>query len=201
MATKTIQSTVAFQDPQGNVLANGTLVFDLSQECLITSGGGQVAPSRVTVTLTSAGVIPNSTTIWANDQLTPSGTVYYVRFFNSNGLLVAGPLAWSIVGASPIDLSQMVPVSTGNVSIPSFFLNSNGTTQTGAHVVSGTVALFGGTAVISLTGAAAFTNSATYACVATDQTTGAAVTVTQAASSITFNGTGTHVISYVAVGT
>src|SRR6516164_6665904 len=102
---KTITSSVAFQDPQGNILANGSIIFDLSAPAEIASGGGQVAPLRVSVTLTSAGLIPNASMIWANDQLTPSGTIYRVNIYNSNGLAAEVGQLWSIAGASPIDLS------------------------------------------------------------------------------------------------
>lgn len=116
MATpKTIISSVPFQDPQGNILANGYLTLDLSQPAVISSGGGQVAPMRVSITLTAAGVIPTSppTLLWANDQLTPSGTGYYVRIYNSNNLLVSTPGVWIIQGVSPIDVSQLTPTSLG----------------------------------------------------------------------------------------
>lgn len=115
MAPKTIQSSVAFQDPQGNVLANGSINFDLNTPSEVI-GGGQVVPTRVTVNLTSAGVIPAATTIWANDQLNPGNTLYIVTIHNANGLVVEGPVFWSITGTSPIDLSQVTPVSNATLS-------------------------------------------------------------------------------------
>jgi len=138
---KTITSSVAFQDTQGTVLANGFISFDLNSPSEIASGGGQVVPSRVFVNLTSAGLIPNGTTIWANDQLNPTNTLYSVRIFNSNGLLVSGPLLWSVSGISPIDLSQEIPVSSSILSFPSpsFLLNAQGNSSaivgTGSAVV------------------------------------------------------------------
>lgn len=132
MAAKTIQSTVAFQDPQGNVVVSGSLTFDLSQPAVITSGGGEVAPTRVDVFLTTAGLIPNSTVLWANDQLTPSGTTYRMRLYNSNGLLIADFGAQSIIGSSPIDISQLTPVSSsgGTVSYPAPVLLNPSAPQT-----------------------------------------------------------------------
>lgn len=109
---KTIQSTVAFTDPQNNVVNTGLLVLDLSQVAEVT-GGGQVVPKRVVITLTTAGLIPNSTTIWANDQLTPSGTTYHARVFDTNGNLLGDFGQWSITGTSPIDLSVMTPTTSG----------------------------------------------------------------------------------------
>lgn len=112
---KTITSSTAFQDPQGNVLANGSITFDLSAPAEVT-GGGQIVPTRVEVILTSAGLIPASTVIWANDQINPTNTVYFVSIYNSNGLLVSGPLFWRISGSSPIDLSVETPVSLATLS-------------------------------------------------------------------------------------
>lgn len=112
---KTVTSSQPFQDPQGNVLANGYLTLDLNTVAVITGGSGQVAPSRVTITLTSGGLVPGGTVMWANDQLSPSGTFYTVRIYNSNNLVVGGPLVWNVAGASPIDLSQLAnqqPIAT-----------------------------------------------------------------------------------------
>lgn len=107
----TITSSVCFQDSQANCLASGQLTLDLSQPARVTSGGGQVAPLRVSVTLDSTGKIPAGTLIWGNDQLTPSGTTYHLRVFNSNGLLASDIGVVIIQGASPVDLSQLTPVS------------------------------------------------------------------------------------------
>ena len=110
---KTLTTSVPFQDPAGNVISNGTLYLKLSQDAKITSGGGQVAPKVVTVTLTSGGLVPSGTLIWASDQLTPSNLTYSVTVYDSNGILQFGPENWIIAGASPIDLSQMTPTSIG----------------------------------------------------------------------------------------
>ena len=109
MAIKQITSSVAFQDGQGNVLSSGFLVLDLSSLGTVTGAAGQVVPTRVSVPLTSAGLIPASTKLWANDQLTPTNTFYVMRLFNSNNQLVAGPVNWTIAGSSPIDVSTINP--------------------------------------------------------------------------------------------
>lgn len=126
---KTIESTVAFQDPQGNVVASGTLVLQLSQAAEITSGGGQVAPMEVRITLDATGKIPANTSIWANDQLTPSGTTYNAYLKDSSNAQVASFGAWSIAGASPIDLSAMVSTTSG-ASYPSAVLLNPSSAQT-----------------------------------------------------------------------
>lgn len=108
MAIKTITATTAFQDPQGNVLANGTLILQLN--LLANAAGGQVEPVPVVIPLDATGKITGQpVNLWANDQLTPSGTFYVMRLFNSNGLQVAGPVNWTISGAAPIDVSAINP--------------------------------------------------------------------------------------------
>lgn len=107
----TIISSVCFQDAQSNCLSAGRLTLDLSQPARVTTGGGLVAPLRVSVTLDSTGKIPANTLIWGNDQLTPSGTTYHLRVFNSNGLLASDVGIVIIQGGSPVDLSQLVPIS------------------------------------------------------------------------------------------
>lgn len=137
--TKTITSSVPFQDPQGNILAKGSMTLDIIGPVQILSGGGQVVPTRVSINLTSSGTIPAATIIWANDELTPSNTVYIVNIFNSNGLLVSGPLIWSITGASPIDLSQETPVSFATLSFSLPGMNSQVFTISGTFTIPATV--------------------------------------------------------------
>lgn len=131
MAPKSIISSVAFQDPQGTVLANGRLTFDLSQPAIISSGGS-IAPIRVDVFLTAAGLIPNGTVIYGNDQLTPVGTSYGMRIYSSNDLLVANWGQVLVQGVSPIDISLIIPsiVSGGTVSIGGVVLLNPAVPQT-----------------------------------------------------------------------
>jgi len=111
MAIKTVTASVAFQDGAGNVLANGTLILRLNQLAnAVLSGGGQIEPISVVIPLASTGLITGApVNLWANDQLTPTGTFYVMQLFNSNGLRVAGPVNWTIAGTSPIDLSAINP--------------------------------------------------------------------------------------------
>lgn len=110
-AADTITSSVCFQDPTGTCLANGLIIFDLSAPAKVIAGG-QVAPVRASVTFDANGKIPANVLLYGNDQLQPTGTFYTVRIFNSNGLLVSGPLIWVISGASPVDLS-LITASSG----------------------------------------------------------------------------------------
>lgn len=111
MAIKTITATNAFQDGAGNVLASGTLVLRLSQFASATSaGGGQVNPVDIVLPLDATGKITGQpVNLWANDQLTPTTTFYTARLYNSSGLLVGGPVVWTISGSSPIDVSALNP--------------------------------------------------------------------------------------------
>ena len=106
-ATKTISSSVAFTDPQGNVLANGSINFQLCCSAKLITNGQVVQGINITVTLTAGGLIPGSTVIIANDEMQPTGTYYIVNIFNSNGAPVRGPENWILAGASPIDLSTI----------------------------------------------------------------------------------------------
>lgn len=124
---KTIFTSVAFTDPQGNPLANGFLILQLSQNVEVTAGGGQVVPKMVPVPLDATGKIPANTEVLGNDELTPSGTTYTATVTEAGG--TGYPLGkWSIAGASPIDVSQMVPLSIG-ASFPSPVLISPGSDQ------------------------------------------------------------------------
>lgn len=102
----------AFQDAIGNVLANGKIILDLSQPASAT-GGGEIVPRRVTITLDANGKVSASQVLWANDQLSPSGTTYSMLVFDSANNLVGGFGNISISGAVPIDLALITPVSSG----------------------------------------------------------------------------------------
>ena len=141
--------------------------------------------------------------IWGNDNITPANTLYNVTFRDFQGNEI-GPVSYSIVGASA-NLNTLT--AAGSTTPPVISPNappvytSNGTQQITPHVVQDTVTLLGGTAVVGLTGAAAFTSASSYSCVAQDDTGQNAVQVVQSSgSSITFNGTGAHVIRYICVG-
>ena len=100
----------AFQDPLGNVLANGSLVFDLSQTAAVT-GGGELVPLRVKITLDANGKVSPSQSIFRNTDLTPSGTTYRMQAFDSNGNFAGDFGAQSIAGTAPIDLAVLTPTS------------------------------------------------------------------------------------------
>jgi len=97
------------------------------------------------------------------------------------------------------DTSDRLTFGGNTVAAPVY--NAAGTLQNAAHVVQDTVTLVGGTATVTLSGSAAFSSATSYSCVAIDETSAAAVKVMQTSgTSITFTGTGTNVIRFIAVG-
>lgn len=126
--TKIISTSQSFQDAKGNVVANGFLMLQLSQNCEVTASGGQVTTQAIWLPLDVNGKITN-TAIWFNDELSPSGTVYYAKLFGSNGMLMIQDLGgWSIVGASS-DLSTIVPTAP-SVGAPGVVLLAPASDQT-----------------------------------------------------------------------
>jgi hypothetical protein len=104
VTVKTITGT--FLTPGGAPAAGATLRLQLSQDATIL-GLGQIAPLRYYVTLNSEGQIPAGTTIWPNDNMTPSGT-YYTATLTMPGFERAyGPEVWQISGSSPINLNNI----------------------------------------------------------------------------------------------
>jgi hypothetical protein len=122
-ATKVQLEGGAFQDCAGNVLANGYLLFVLSQDGLV-SGSVQVAAGReIKVLLDSNGNIATSPAqyIWPNDVLTPVNTFYTVSAYTASGQLVWGPNAQQVLSSpSPFSVTAWVPASVnllqGNIT-------------------------------------------------------------------------------------
>lgn len=136
---KTVESTVAFQDQAGNALARGSLMLTLPFGIYeIAAGGGQVAGQTVTVNLDGNGKIPSGSQIWASDELVPQPTYNATLCAQPNGLQVVGGATWSIIGSSPIDLSQMVSTSP-TVSYPAPVLLNTTSPLNGSLSVTGNV--------------------------------------------------------------
>lgn len=76
----------AFQDPQGNPVANGTVTFRLTYDAG-ASGGPQVAAGKkVVVPLDANGSC--IVALWANDYLQPAGSKYEVVAYSYGGAIV-----------------------------------------------------------------------------------------------------------------
>ncbi len=108
--------TGQFTNPQGNGIANGTLTLVLSQDAKRLTNG-QVSPTQVTLSLDATGSITGSPSVFGNDELSPSGTVYRATVYDANGNSVYGPEAYSISGGSVLDLGTLNPAATNNAPV------------------------------------------------------------------------------------
>jgi hypothetical protein len=156
-APKTITSSVAFTDPSNAVLANGSIIFQLSAGANVI-GGGQIVPAAIPITLTASGLIPGSTTLWANDQLQPTGTYYIVRVYNSNGLLVRGPENWILSGTSPIDLALETNVNLPDPGLGAPVLQN----PSAGQMITGQGLTLSATAPLTLNGTYSTSNTGTH---------------------------------------
>lgn len=102
----------AFQDSEGNLLANGYLIFELNQDSIVNTNVQVCAGYKIKVQLNASGKVPSSpvSNLWPNDVLTPSGTFYLITGYTSSGELVYGPVAAQILSTpSPFDLGAIIP--------------------------------------------------------------------------------------------
>lgn len=132
MAIGSVVVNTACQDPEGNVVANGFIKLTLSQAATITTNG-LVPPTDVSVHLNASGVTASAQNLWKNDQLSPSGTTYRLRLFDSNGNFLADFGNASITGSSPVDLSTLIPTSSSSALNPAPVLQQ----PSAAQVVNG----------------------------------------------------------------
>jgi hypothetical protein len=110
-----------FQDAAGNPLANGTLIFELSQDEQSPTPGQIGASRKVTVTLDSTGNVPASPAvyIWANDSLNPLNSYYRVTAYTALGQPVWGPQNQQVLSSpSPFNLNAWVPNSINLSATP-----------------------------------------------------------------------------------
>lgn len=101
----------AFQDSEGNVLANGTLIFQLSQDASVSGVGNIVAGTEITILLDINGNVDTSTPqlIWGNDQMLPLNTYYRVTGKAANGQNAWGPNNQQVVGVGTFNVGTWVP--------------------------------------------------------------------------------------------
>lgn len=129
----------AFQTPVGNLLANGYLIMQLSQDARVNGTTQVVSGYKVKINLDGSGnvVASPSQSVWPNDALTPAGTFYIVTGYSSNGLLVWGPNSQQVLSSpSPFNIGAWIPSSVnlatgggggGSGTVTSFsFTNANG---------------------------------------------------------------------------
>jgi hypothetical protein len=102
----------AFNDSEGNVLANGYLIFELSQDEIVNTSTQVCAGRQIRVQLDSSGNVPLSpvSNLWPNDVLTPSGSTYLIWAYSAKGQLVWGPNSLRVLSSpSPFDLGALIP--------------------------------------------------------------------------------------------
>jgi hypothetical protein len=117
MANKVVITGGGFQDAEGNPLANGFLIFQLSQDASVNNTTEITAGSKVNVPLGSGGSVSGTPSIWPNDVLVPANTFYLVSAYNENGQLVWGPNAQQVLSTpSPFNIGAWVP---GSVNLAS----------------------------------------------------------------------------------
>lgn len=113
MSTKVQLTGGAFQDVQGNRLANGYLLMALSQDASVSSPASQIAAGyTVKILLDVNGNVQTSPaqSVWPNDVLSPANTFYSVSAYTANGELVWGPNSEQVLSSpSPFDIGAWAP--------------------------------------------------------------------------------------------
>ena len=131
------------------------------------------------------------------DVRSPIDPVNDIRVDNIHLNTTTGDAKTVVSMAAAATAGAIGPPPTGQFVSPSLYTTA-GVPFLNPHRVAGAVTLSGGTATVTLTGAAAFTS---YACTATDQTSAAAVKVSLTdGSHFTLTGTGSDSVAFICEG-
>lgn len=137
LATKTLTSSVAFTDPQGNPVVSGYIILRLSVGAKVIANGEVVNQTNVKISLDATGKVVAGQVIFANDELLPTGTYYVMNLFSANDALLRGPENWILSGGAPIDLSLITSSNLPDPGLSNPVLQNPATTQTtGAFALS-----------------------------------------------------------------
>jgi hypothetical protein len=112
VATKVQLIGGAFQDSEGNLLANGFLKMTLNQDESITGVGQICSGIEIRINLNSSGGVSVSPvqSVWGNDQMLPVNSYYRVSGYNSSGQLAWGPNNQQVNGSGgTFDVGTWVP--------------------------------------------------------------------------------------------
>ena len=111
----------SWQDTEGNLLANGYLTFELSQDCIVNSTTMVCSGFVIQVPLTASGsvyynaLLPMaSSPLWPVDALTPIYPTlplfYTVTAYSAAGQKVWGPYSQSVKSTPiPFDIGTWIP--------------------------------------------------------------------------------------------
>ena len=102
----------AFQDSEGNSLANGYLLFELNQDSTVNTNVQVCSGTTIKIPLDSNGNVVTSPTysLWPNDVISPSGSFYTISAYAASGQKVWGPNPQSILSSpSPFNLGALIP--------------------------------------------------------------------------------------------
>ncbi len=131
MSTTNALTGGSFQDSLGDLLVNGYLIMQLSQDAQVNGTTQITAGSKIRINLNSSGSVSTSPnqSVWPNDVLSPSGTFYIVTAYSANGQLVWGPNPQQVLSTpSPFDIGAWVPaaVNVGLGGSGTLVLKTNG---------------------------------------------------------------------------
>ena len=100
--------TATFTDPQGNPLANGYLVMQLSHDGQSGTPNQVVSGLKQRVTLNASGQISPAVAIYSNTGLLPASTFYYITAYDSTGTEVIPRSSVTIPNTpTPVDLATL----------------------------------------------------------------------------------------------
>jgi hypothetical protein len=193
-ATPNANPTIA--DSAGRV----TLFFDDSIVYKLVAKDSSDVTLWTVDNYSTSPVIAKATTLTISGNGTIAGTLAVTGAITGSSTVQGTRLISTVAtGTAPLTVTSTTPVSN-LTTVPTTY-NKLGTQNTNVHIVTGQDTLAAGTMTITLSGSAVFTSSSSYAVVATDATATNAVRVTlTSGSQFTLTGTGTDVISWIAIG-
>lgn len=121
-----------FQDFEGNPLAAGWLVLEMSHDEQANSLTQIVAGLRIKIQLDTNGNIPTTPAlnVWPNDVLLPAGSFYTVEAFRSDGTRAwRAPQYWTILSSpSPFNVGTLIPTNppVAGATLGTLTLQTNG---------------------------------------------------------------------------
>jgi hypothetical protein len=136
----------SFQDSLGNPLANGTLKFHLSQDCLVSGVGTVCSSIDVIIQLDSTGNVASSAStpsapnqyIWSNLVMTPQNNYYRVTGYTDQGQIAFGGNNQQVGSGATFNLDNWTPntVLSWFPSIQNLLLEVNGTPTSNQQVAN-----------------------------------------------------------------